>query len=265
MAETTQKFLKVALEAVKKAEPIFKKYFGNSGEVHTKNGNPRNWVTDVDREIEHLIVADIRRQFPHHGVIGEEFSPNASVSETYTWYIDPIDGTSLYIHGIPFCCISIGLADKAGPLVGVISNPKTGELFHAVRGAGAFKNGKPIAVSKVSDFDLSFGALTWSSKKEASDFFSTLIPNIGKVRVLGSAALQLCLLAEGKFDFYVATGQHSWDIAAGMLIAKEAGATLTDFDGKPHNLSSPKLLATNGHLHVDFLEVIKKAGGVSRK
>ncbi|HBV01509.1 MAG TPA: hypothetical protein DEF00_03955 [Candidatus Taylorbacteria bacterium] len=260
MIDDTKKFLDVALEAVKKAEPIFKRYFGNPGEVHAKGNNPRNWVTDVDREIEQLIVAEIKRQFPHHGIVGEEFSPNAPVSETYTWYLDPIDGTSLYIHGIPFCCISIGLADKTGPLVGVISNPQTGELFHAVRGIGAFKSGKPITVSKVSDFNLSFGALGWGTRKEASELFAKLIPNIGKIRVLGSSAMQLCFLAEGKLDFYVVTGVHAWDIAAGILIASEAGAKISDFEGNPYTLSAPeKMLSTNTHLHSQFFEAIQKS------
>lgn len=257
MTDDPQPFLKVALEAVKQAEPVFKNYFGNPGQVHTKGDNPRNWVTDVDRKIEQLIVEKIKRRFPHHGIVGEEFSPNASVTEEYTWYIDPIDGTSLYIHGIPFCCISIGLADSMGPLVGVISNPETGELFHAVRGAGAFKNGKSLAVSKVYDPDLSFGALGWNGRKEANEIFAKLIPNIGKVRVLGSTALQLCFLAEGKFDFYVATGQHSWDIAAGILIASEAGARISDFEGNPYTLSAPeKMLGTNNHLHPEFLKAV---------
>ncbi len=252
------KFLEVALGAVKKAEPIFREYFGNVGTVHTKGDNPRNWVTDADRAIEKIIVSEITRNFPNHSVVGEEFSPKELHTKEYAWYIDPIDGTSQYIHGIPFCCISIGCSDAEGPLIGVISNPETGELFSAVRGKGAFKNGTRISVSDTSELPLSFGSLGWGSRLDGSGFFSSLIPSIGKIRVLGSSALQLCLLAEGKFDFYAVTGVFPWDIAAGVLIANEGGARITNFHGDDYTFASSEMLATNGHIHKGFLDALAK-------
>src|SRR3989338_2012788 len=145
MAGDPQKFLEVALEAVRKAEPIFKKYFGKPVSIIEKQ--ERDWVTNIDKEIEKLLIGEIRRNFPEHEIVGEEFSASLVPKGNYAWYLDPIDGTSQYIHGIPFCCISAALVDDSGPLVGVISNPETGELFHAVRGGGAFKNGKMVSVS----------------------------------------------------------------------------------------------------------------------
>ncbi|MDO8594731.1 MAG: inositol monophosphatase family protein [bacterium] len=259
MTDDPQKFLDVALAAVKKAEPVFKKHFGNPSSVVEKQH--RDWVTDIDREIEKMLIGDIKRNFPEHEIVGEEFSPALIPKGKYVWYLDPIDGTSQYIHGIPFCCISAALVDDQGPLVGVISNPETGELFHAVRGGGAFKNGKKISVSSAKELLKSYGGVGWADNLALQGFLGSLIPLIGKIRVYASSALQLCFVADGRFDSYVVTGIHPWDIAAGVLIAKEAGASITDFENRPYNISSPDLLATNGHIHQDFLSAIKKARG----
>lgn len=259
MIDDPQKFLEVAIEAVKKASPIFRASFGHPSVVYTKS-NPTDVVTDADREIEKLLVVEIKAHFPDHDIVGEEFSPHVKPTAQYHWYVDPIDGTRMFVHGLPTCCISVAVCDSDGPLVGVVFNPETGELFNAIRGKGAFRNGKSIVVSKADRLSSSFGGLGWTNNKECGEFFGKLVPVIGKVRALGSSAYQLCLVAEGRMDFYIVSGIHSWDIAAGMLIAKEAGATLTDFKGTLYDISSQRLLATNGKFHTEFVAVIQKSG-----
>ncbi len=258
MTDDPQRFLEVALEVVKLAEPIFRKNFGKPNSV-TNKGDARDWVTEVDHEVEKLLAAEITRNFPEHEVVGEEFSASLIPKGGHVWYLDPIDGTSQYIHGIPFCCISAALVDDKGPLVGVISNPETGETFHAVRGGGAFRNGEKLSVSNTKELVRSYGGVGWADNLILEGFLTKLIPFIGKIRVFASSALQLCFVADGRFDSYVVTGIHPWDIAAGVLIAEEAGAVVTDFENQPYNISSAKLLATNGHIHQDFLSAIKKA------
>ena len=259
VSNNPQKFLEVALEAVEKAGPIFRASFGHPPVVYTKGGSI-DVVTDADREIEKLLVTEIKKHFPDHDIVGEEFSPDVKPTASYHWYVDPIDGTRMFVHGLPTCCISVGVCDREGPLAGVVCNPETRELFTAIRGKGAFKNGKPIVVSKAATLLSSFGGLGWTNNKESGEFFGKLVPAIGKVRALGSSAYQLCLVAEGRMDFFIVSGVHSWDVAAGVLIAKEAGATLTNFEGKPYDISSQRLLATNGTLHTEFVAVIQKSG-----
>lgn len=259
MTDDPQKFLEVALEAVKLAGPIFRASFGHPPVVYTKS-SPTDVVTDADREIEKLLVTEIKKHFPDHDVIGEEFSSGLKPTAKYSWYLDPIDGTRMFVHGLPTCCISVAVCDSEGPLAGVIFNPETNELFTALRGKGAFKNGEHIGVSKADKLPLSFGGLGWTNSQESGEFLGKLVPRIGKVRVLGSSAYQLCLVAEGRMDFYIVSGIHPWDIAAGVLIAKEAGAVLTDFEGGAYDISIPKILATNGHFHPDLVEVVQKSG-----
>ncbi len=259
MIDDPQKFLEVAIEAVKSAEPIFRASFGHPSVVYTKS-SPTDVVTDADREIEKLLVTEIKKHFPDHDIVGEEFSSTIQPTAPYYWYLDPIDGTRMFVHGLPTCCISVAVCDREGPLAGVVFNPETHELFTALRGKGAFKNGKLLAVSTASKLSVSFGGLGWTNSEESGEFLGKLVPRIGKVRVLGSSAYQLCLVAEGRMDFYIVSGIHPWDIAAGVLIAKEAGAVLTDFEGGVYDISLPRVLATNGHLHADLVGVVQKSG-----
>ncbi|TSC55605.1 MAG: inositol-phosphate phosphatase / L-galactose 1-phosphate phosphatase, partial [Parcubacteria group bacterium Greene0416_79] len=122
MNEASQKFLETARAAVKKAEPIFRRHFGKSTGIATKPGKVPSFVSDADKEIEALLIREISSQFPAHSIVGEEF-PAKKRSQTHTWFIDPIDGTTNYIHGIPYCSISVGLFDEKGPSVGVVADP----------------------------------------------------------------------------------------------------------------------------------------------
>jgi myo-inositol-1(or 4)-monophosphatase len=257
MQNDPQKFLEVALAAVKKAEPVFTKHFGKPATISEKTSD-RDWVTNADKEIEEMLVSEIRAAFPSHEIVGEEFSATLKPTGEFSWYIDPIDGTSQYIHGIPLCCISVALIDSKGPLVAVISSPETEEVFHAVRGGGAYKNGQPITVSKKAELTSSYGGIGWSNSELLEGFVARIMPFIGKVRVFATSALQMCFVADGRFDTYVVTGIKPWDIAAGVLIAQEAGASVTGFDNRPYRISDTEALATNGLLHAPFLEVIKR-------
>lgn len=163
--KSQQQYLKVAIAAAKDSGKIFKKYFGHPQHIKTKNGNPRDLVTDVDLAIEKQFRELINKKYPGHLVLGEEFgAPKTIANNKLIWIIDPIDGTTNFTQGVPLCCISIALWDKNGPLVGVVYNPITNNLFSASKNRGAFKNGKRIHTSSVPAANKTYGAVGWGRR-----------------------------------------------------------------------------------------------------
>jgi myo-inositol-1(or 4)-monophosphatase len=257
--QKNDQYLKVALNAAKKAGVIFKKNFGKPKEVEEKGGNYRNLVTATDKNIERLIKKEIHSAFPEHKILGEEFGWLASKQQNgFSWLIDPIDGTTNFIQGIPLCGISIALWDKNGPLVGVFFNPITNQLFSAARGKGAFLNGRRIHISKTAKLKQALGGVGWSkSISLGKKLFFTLLPVARKSRALGSTALQLCLVAQGAYDYYVVGDMQIWDIAAGLLIITEAGGLTTDWKGRVPGIKTANIIASNGKIHKELLNRIK--------
>lgn len=252
-------YLKTATEAAKESGKLFKKYFGHPKHVSKKQGNFRNLVTEVDLQIEKNIKKIINKNFPDHGFLGEETGWEDITNHDFNWIIDPIDGTTNYIQGIPMCCISIALWDKKGPLVGVIYNPITNQLFSAARGKGTYLNNKRIFVSKTSTAAAGLGGLGWSLQiPKAIKMYSTILPDIRKARVLGTTALQLAYVAAGIYDFYLVHEMHIWDIAAGILLIQEAGGKVSNWQGENPGLNDGNLVATNGKIHSEFLKLTKK-------
>ena len=224
-------------------------------------GEINNLVTEVDVRAEGKIIEIIKAEYPEHTIISEEVGELIQVSD-YQWLIDPIDGTVNFAHSIPICCVSIGLLYKNELLLGVVFNPMMNELFFAEKGKGATLNGKPISVSQKSNFKkaclVTGFPYAWpDSYEHPIRVFERFILEGLPIRRLGSAAIDLCWVACGRFDGFWEYNLHSWDVAAGYLIVQEAGGRITNFEGARYNVIERQTLATNGLIHEEMLSIIR--------
>lgn len=251
--------LDLAVFAAKKAG---KHLLGRLGKANSREKGPGDWVTEADLESQSLIFEEIRRRFPSHALMGEE----ADASEVpwkrgWCWIVDPIDGTKNFIHRLPSFSVSIGLFLDGRPLVGVVYDPLMDELFSAVRGEGAWLNGDPIQPSGCESLERSllvssFPARVGPQSPELRRF--NKVVQRASMRRLGSAALNLCYVACGRLDGYWASTLSLWDIAAGMLVAEEAGVAITGLDGGPFDYSSTCFSATaTGSLGQQLLPLLQ--------
>lgn len=222
-------------------------------------------VTEVDKESEDYLLGRIRVEFPHDTVLSEE-SGRLDGREEAMWFIDPLDGTTNYAHGLPLFAVSIGYAVGGQMQAGVVYNPIHEELFSAERGRGAWLNGERIQVSQVDELMQSllvtgFPYDLLDSERNNLDNFAIFSRRSQAVRRLGSAALDCCYVAAGRFDGYWELKLRAWDIAAGGLIATEAGAVVTDARGQPDYLKPPyDILMANPALHPQILAVLRENG-----
>jgi len=244
------------IKATEAGAEVLKTYFNSKTlKVSNKEGI-NNLVTEADHAAEKAIMETIRQQFPDHFILSEESGEMATESE-YKWIIDPIDGTVNYAHGIPLCCVSVGLEHKGKMILGAVYNPLLKEFFLAEKGQGATFNGEPIQVSQkatVMDSCLVTGfPYTYLDIPNGPlDIFNRLIRKGIPVRRLGSAAIDLCWLAAGRFDGFFEHKLQAWDSAAGFLIVEEAGGKVTDFNGDYYSPYQPHILATNGKIHEEL-------------
>jgi myo-inositol-1(or 4)-monophosphatase len=253
---------KTLVEASLAAGAVIKSYFHGVFKIDSKDGK-NNLVTEVDNHAEKVIIDIIKRDFPQHSIISEEIGEMLQDSE-YQWIIDPIDGTVNFAHGIPICCVSIGLRFDGKMLMGVVYNPMMDEFFFAERGKGAYLNDQPIHVSKKEDFKtaclVTGFPYKWPETKEHPiKVFERMILQGLPVRRLGSAAIDLCWVACGRFDGFWEYNLNSWDVAAGYLIVREAGGRISNFDGTETTIFEKETLATNGLIHEQMLKVINKS------
>lgn len=219
----------------------------------------RELVTEADRAAERVVVGGILAQFPDHSVLAEEGVLTAqgqrSSASDWNWIVDPIDGTTNYVHGLPFFAVAIGLTWRSIPVVGVVHAPALGETYSAARGCGATCNGTPIRVSRTSELAdalLATGFAYLRDQDGAVDNLERLrrlMPKIRDIRRYGSAELDLCLVARGAYDAYWEFGLAPYDVAAGAVIVREAGGVVTDVDGGDDWLFGGQVLASNGALH----------------
>ena len=213
-------------------------------------------VTAADRASEALIRERISKQFPTHDVLGEEQGLNDQGSD-YRWYVDPLDGTTNFAHGYPVFCVSIALEHRASGqghrIAGVVYDPTRDELFSAQQGKGAHLNGKPIHVSKASQLKECLLATGFPSHKRHKNpnihFYHQITLRTHGVRRAGSAALDLCNVASGRFDGFWEFNLNPWDTAAGVLIVEEADGKVSRFDNSPFEIDSRETLASNGLVH----------------
>lgn len=220
-------------------------------------------VTEIDGQSEAYILAEIQAKFPGHAIEAEESGALEGDAQSL-WYVDPLDGTVNYAHHIPLFCVSIGYAFAGEMKLGVVYEPMRDECFSAEQGKGAWLNGTLIRVSNTSNLGESllvtgFPYDTWTNPRNNLDHFGTFSKRTRGVRRLGAAALDLCYVAAGRFDGYWELFLRSWDVAAGSLIAQEAGANVTNIQGGPDFLSEPQsVLAANPDLHPKMLTLLRE-------
>lgn len=236
-----------------------KRFFNGEFKITNKEG-VNNPVTEADHASEKAIFGIIKDQFPEHFILSEEAGEIVTNSE-YKWIIDPIDGTINFANGIPICCVSVAVECQGKIIMGAVYNPLMNEFFFAEKGKGATLNDKPVHVgnkTKVIDSNLVTGfPYTYLDMPNGPlQVFERLIRKGVPVRRLGSAALDLCWVAAGRFDGFYEHKLQAWDSAAGFLVVEEAGGKVTDFTGKYYSVYQPNLLATNGKIHDEMLAVI---------
>lgn len=217
-------------------------------------------VTEADRMSEELIVREIARRYPDHGILSEESAAKNERAAT-RWIVDPLDGTTNYAHGFPFFCVSIALEQEGVVVLGAVYDPLRDEMFFGERGKGAFLNGKKIQVSSETDLSRSLLATGFPYDIRVSpdnnvNFFSAMIMKAQAIRRPGAAALDLSYLAAGRLDGFWELKLKPWDTAAGCLMVREAGGTISDLSGGQWALNSPALLASNGSIHEQMINVL---------
>ena len=217
-------------------------------------------VTEHDLAVEQLIVAALRDAFPDHRVVGEETAAHGAPS-SFTWHVDPIDGTTNFAHGHPFFCSSLGLYRGNEPLVGVLCAPALGSLFSAAKGQGATRNGKPMKVSTRDTLSSAIAATGFSyDRRDNPDNnlaeFSQVVLKVRGMRRCGSAALDLAFVADGVYDLYWEKRLGVWDLAGGLVLVQEAGGRVTNFEGGAVDIQRGEVCASNGHLHDSLLSLV---------
>jgi myo-inositol-1(or 4)-monophosphatase len=250
-------FLEFAVDAAREAGAVLRADFERPKKISYKG--EVDLVTESDKRSESIIVSRLRARFPEHAIVAEEGSRGATASAKYCWYIDPLDGTTNFAHSYPCFAVSIGLFEDGQPLAGVVLNPVANELFTAVRGQGAFLNGKPIQVSAVEKLASSLVSTGFPTHQRANNrniyyYWDFTLRSHG-VRRDGSAALDLCSVACARFEGFWEFGLNSWDTAAGLLIVQEAGGTVTDLEGQAYQLGGRSILATNGRVQAEMQQV----------
>jgi myo-inositol-1(or 4)-monophosphatase len=252
--------LDIAISAVKESGRIQKEWLGKDKKVELKG--EINLVTEVDRICEGRIVEIIKKTFPEHNILTEE-TPMPEGSSNYRWIIDPLDGTTNYTHGYPCFCTSVALEQEGKVVLGAVYDPLLDELFTAQQGQGAFLNGERIAVSTTELLTESLICTGFPYDLRESpvnnvDHFNNFIMKAQAVRRDGSAALDLCYVALGRFDGFWELKLNPWDVAAGKLVIEEAGGVVTDFKGIPLDIYGQETLASNGRIHEEMVRVLKR-------
>ena len=248
----------IALEAGKYMIQERKKF--TQDKVETKGIH--DYVSYVDKSIEKMVVEALSDLLPESGFIAEEGTSDKK-GERYNWIIDPLDGTTNYIHGLPPYCISIALQEEQNIVLGLIYEPNLDELFWANKGGGAWLNGKAIHVSATSKLDdallaTGFPYYDYSLLKNYMELFEWCMVNTRGVRRLGSAAIDLAYVAAGRMDGFFEYGLKPWDVAAGSLLVSEAGGKVSDFSGEDNFLFDAELIAFNSLTYSDFLNITRQ-------
>lgn len=254
--------LRAAIEAAQAAGALLLRYAATGFEIEYKN--PINLVTDADRAAEQCVIDHLKTRFPDHHFLAEERGRDNEGSSPYRWIIDPLDGTTNFAHSFPTYCVSIGLEHDGECIIGVVFDPSRNELFTAVEHRGAQVNGRPLHVSETQTLDSSllvtgFAYDIRETKRNNLDHFVKFALKAQGLRRTGSAALDLCYVAAGRFDGFWEVRLNPWDMAAGSVIVREAGGHLTDFSGKALSIYGHELVASNGRIHEAMLAVLNQA------
>lgn len=251
-----------AIEAALAAGEVAKRGFGQTKHVATKS-NATDLVTEFDRQAQKVILDIVRARYPDHDILAEE-GDSKQTGSPFLWAVDPIDGTTNFVHNVPLFCVSICVLHEQQPLVAVVWAPCLEELFVAVRGQGATCNGERLHVSNTTTLEQSVMATGFSYRhalrQQNLNPFNHFVLNSRAVRRIGSAALDLCWVGMGRFDGYWELDLNPWDVAAGWLVVLEAGGQLSDLEGQPLRVQQGGLVASNAMLHGAMLELLKQEG-----
>jgi myo-inositol-1(or 4)-monophosphatase len=242
-------FSNVSREAARRGGDVLLKWLGKTT---PREKGFRDLVTQADLESQSVIQDFLLKSFPGHQFLGEESVPEtglAGFEQDYCWIVDPLDGTTNYVHQLRSFSVSIALRHDNETLVGTVLDPVLKECYWAIKGHGAQLNDKRIETSNMTDLEKSLFVFSFGREQKTRDHpevvrFLNMLEKVGSLRRLGSAALNLCYIACGRLDGYWATSLQPWDVAAGWLIATEAGATLADFEGRDLEFENPKFCIT---------------------
>ncbi|MGO4370948.1 inositol monophosphatase family protein [Paenibacillus sp. 2TAB19] len=266
-------FTAVAINCASKAGEWIKTKLGNHASLDIKYSS-HDLVTEVDKGSERLIKNLVLTHFPHHSFLGEEGvkpGPEASaraledkIDAEYLWIVDPIDGTTNFVHGFPFFCVSIALAYKGEVIVGVVYDPVKDELFVAEKGKGAYVHGKRMSVSSEETLRGSLVATGLPADHQYAlpvnlRGITAVAPQVRNLRIAGSAALHMAYVAAGRLSGFWEIGLNSWDLAAGSLLIQESGGIVTDTNGKPYDLSVRNVMASNGRIQDELVAALAAA------
>lgn len=271
---TYQKELETALAAVRDAARVHARHLGRVGEDAWSEKGTADFVTHVDREAEASILERIRDRFPHHAVLAEEAAAHEGAAGAvpqaeWLWIVDPLDGTTNFLHRYPMYAASVAVAHEGVLVAGAVLNGASGQTWWAARGGGAFRDGRPIAASSLQQLPRAligtgFPFKTIERLDEYLGQFAAVLRSTSGIRRAGSAALDLCHLASGWFDGFWELSLAPWDVAAGTLIAREAGATVTRMDGDPDILGFGSILGGNPAIHAALTALFAAAPATAR-
>ncbi len=249
------------IEIAREAGKFLKDNEGKISEIKEK-GSFTNLVTDIDKGSEALIKNFIQKNFQGHGILAEESGASSPTSE-YRWIIDPLDGTTNFTHAFPVYCVSIAVEQKGELVAGAVYDPNFDELFSAEKGGGAYLNGRRLQVTATDKLEKSMLATGFPYDVKSNPFnciqhFEEFLVKAQAVRCLGSAALDICYVAAGRLDGFWEVNLHPWDTAAAVLITAEAGGQASGFNGEKYSIYQRDIVLSNGMIHDQMLEVIKK-------
>lgn len=258
LSQSGKSALDIATEAAKEAAKLLLSHFHTENEIKSKGRG--NLVTEADILSEKALVRILKNEYPSYSILSEESAP-PQLTTDYSWIIDPLDGTNNYVFGIPFFCINVALVRGEDILLGITYDPVREELFQAEKGKGAHVNGLPMSVSKKDSlqaslvgFDLGYDA---GRGKEILDIINRLWPGVHSLRLMGSASLGLAYVACGRVDLYAHRYIYPWDIASGILLVREAGGVVTDWQGREVGITTQEIIVSNSRLHLEFMRLIK--------
>ncbi|MFD0617530.1 inositol monophosphatase family protein [Paenibacillus sp. GCM10027629] len=270
---SSKSFTAVAINCAAKAGEWIKSKLGNYEKLDIKTSS-HDLVTEVDKGAEKLIRRLIMTHFPDHSFLGEESTGVGAAAATsalnevkqsdYLWIVDPIDGTTNFVHGLPLYSVSIALAHKGEVIVGVIYDPARDELFVAEKGKGAYVHGVRMKVSQEENLESSLIATGFPTDRDVLlplnlAGIQAVAPRVRNIRTIGSAALSLAYVATGRLSGFWELNLNAWDLAAGVLLIQESGGKVTDTAGNPYHLGVRHVLATNGHIHEELQQVLAEA------
>jgi len=259
-----QAFRESAIEIAKDAGTFLRSKLNSAHKIDYKG--EINLVTEADRVSEEMITSKINHLFPEHDILAEEFTHTNRDSD-FRWIIDPLDGTTNYAHSYPVFCVSIALQRLDEIILGIIYNPMLREMFVAEKGKGVSLNGKKVHVSSTIGISESLVATGFpydirEDTQNNLNYFNKMIMKARAIRRAGSAALDLAYVAAGRFDGFWEIKLNPWDTAAGWLMVEEAGGLVTDLKGEGYYLDSPVILASNGKIHREMMDVLSRASPI---